>query len=136
MSQVVSDPALTQTSVEAADLVVCLRPVTNAQGTVIDYAFYNITAQNFANSVVAMGLLGIAPTLPATAPANGGLFLNADALSYSPVQGTESGAILTQAAMQKSYAAWVGSLPTSDPGTGTGTFWNNNGVATESVSST
>ncbi|MBS1103511.1 hypothetical protein JK202_10870 [Gluconobacter sp. Dm-62] len=133
MSQLASDPALTQTSVQATDLLVFLRPVTDDQGTVTGFQPCNIKASDFALSITAMGLLAIAPTLPATAPENGGLFLNADAISYSPVTGTESGAILTQAAMQKSYAAWVASLPTSDPGTGPGTFWNNNGVATESV---
>ncbi|MFT8326684.1 hypothetical protein [Gluconobacter oxydans] len=136
MPQLASDPALTQTSVQATDLLVFLRPVTDAQGTLTGYAPCNITASNFAASIVAMGLLEIAPTLPTIAPEDGGLFLNADAISYSPVTGTESGATLNQAAMQKSYAGWITSLPTSDPGTGPGTFWNNSGVATESVSST
>lgn len=133
MSQLASDPALMQTSMQATDLLVFLRPVTDDQGTLTGFRPCNIRASDFALSITAMGLLAMAPTLPETAPENGGLFLNAGAFSSSPVTGTESGAILTQAAMQKSYAAWAASLPTSDPGTGQGTFWNNSGVATESI---
>ncbi|MCP1236530.1 hypothetical protein NKW55_07895 [Gluconobacter kondonii] len=133
MPQLASDPALTQTSVQATDLLVFLRPVQNSQGVITGYAPCNITASDFAASILSLGLLAIGPTLPDTAPVGGGWYLNAGALSYSPLTGSESGAILTNAAMSASYAAWVASLPVADPGTGPGTFWNNSGVATESV---
>lgn len=135
MPQLASDPALTQTSVQATDLLVFLRPVTDAQGTLTGYAPCNITAGNFASSILALGLTRIGPTLPATAPEGGGWFLDAGVLSYSPITGTESGVILTPAAQGKSYDGWIASLPTSDPGTGGNTYWNNNGVPTPSIAS-
>ena len=68
MSQLASDPALTQTSVQATDLLVFLRPVLNAQNTLTGYEPCNIKASDFATSVVAMGLTQLGQTLPTVAP--------------------------------------------------------------------
>lgn len=133
MAQLASDPALARAVIADTDLVICLAPVTNSAGQLTGYIPYNITAAEFAAQIVQKGMLAIGATLPGIAPEGGGLFLNAGAFSYSAVTGTQSGAVLTTEAMQKSYTAWLASLPVSDPGTGTGNYWNNDGVATESV---
>ncbi|BCI68053.1 hypothetical protein [Acetobacter aceti] len=133
MVQLASDPALTRTTVATDDLVICMSPITDSAGALTGYLPYNITAANFASQIVQMGLKALGSTLPGAAPAGGGLWLNAEAFSYSAVAGSESGTVLTVAAMLKSYAALAASLPTSDPGTGAGTYWSNNGVITESI---
>ncbi|KXV50244.1 hypothetical protein AD945_02485 [Gluconobacter albidus] len=92
MSQLASDPTLTQTSVQATDLLVFLRPVLNAQGTVTGYAPCNIKASDLATSIVAMGLVQLGQTLPAAAPEGGGLWLDKGTFMCSPLTGSTSGA--------------------------------------------
>lgn len=110
-AQLVTDPGLTQTAVEATDLLVGWRPVLNAQGGVTGYQPYNITAANFSSSIVAMGLLLLGSTLPDSAPSGGGLFLNDDAFSYSPVEGTTSGTPLSPEALATSLKALLLASP-------------------------
>ena len=131
MPQLASDPALTQTSVQATDLLVFLRPVLNAQNTVTGYEPCNITANNFAVSVVALGLLQLGQTLPTKAPEGGGLWMNGDVFAYSAVTGTASGVPLSPQALAASLAALLAASPTMGAGTNFNGFQNNAGVATQ-----
>ncbi len=131
MPQLASDPAFTQTSVQATDVLVFLRPVLNAQGTVIDYEPCNITANNFAISLVALGLLQLGQTLPTTAPEGGGLWMNDGAFSYSAVTGAASGLPLTPQAQASSLEALLQALPAMGAATNFGGFQNNAGVPTQ-----
>lgn len=106
-----TDPSLAQTSMEATDVLLFLRPVTDASGNVTSYQPYNITAANFSSSIVAMGLLLLGSTLPDSAPSGGGLFMNDGAFSYSTVEGTTSGTPLSPEALAASLKALVLASP-------------------------
>ncbi|MFT9364860.1 MAG: hypothetical protein ABF572_04880 [Gluconobacter sp.] len=131
MSQLASDPALTQTSVQATDLLVFLRPVLNAQNTLTGYEPCNIAAGNFAVSVVALGLLQLGQTLPTTAPEGGGLWMDNGTFAYSAVTGTTSGLPLSPQATAASLAALLAAIPAMGAGTNFSGFQNNAGVATQ-----
>lgn len=130
-AQLVTDPALAQTSVEATDLLVGWRPVTDATGALTGYQPYNITAANFATSIVAMGLIQLGSTLPGVAPDEGGLFLNNGAFSYSAVAGSTSGTPLSPEALAASLRALLAASPDMGDTTNFHGFQNNAGVATE-----
>lgn len=106
-----TDPSLAQTSMEATDILLFLRPVTDASGNVTSYQPYNITAANFSSSIVAMGLLILGSTLPDSAPSGGGLFLNDGAFSCSAVEGATSGMPLTPEALAASLKALLLASP-------------------------
>ncbi|MCP1274826.1 hypothetical protein NKW43_14230 [Gluconobacter albidus] len=131
MSQLASDPTLTQTSVQATDLLAFLRPVLNAQGTVTGYAPCNITANNFAVSAVALGLLQLGQTLPTTAPEGGGLWMDGGAFAYSTMSGATSGVPLSPQATAASLAALLAAIPAMGAGTNFDGFQNNAGVVTQ-----
>lgn len=130
-AQLATDPSLTETSVESADILVGWRPVTDANGNVTSYQPYNITAANFSSSIVAMGLLLLGSTLPDSAPSGGGLFLNDGAFSYSAVEGATSGTPLTAEAFTASLKRALAAYPAMGAATNFNGFQNNAGVATE-----
>ena len=131
MAQLASDPALTQTSVQATDLLVFLRPILNAQNTVTGYEPCNITGGNFASSMLNMGLLLLGPLLPAASPEGGGWWLNNGALSYSPVTATTSGMPLTAEALAASLKALLAAAPAMGDTWNFNGFQNDAGVVTE-----
>lgn len=123
-----SDPSLATTTLNETDLFILLRP--NSDGT---YSPKNITAAVFAQQIIQMGLEKLAPSLPVMEPEGGGLWLNAGAISWSTETAGGSGDPLTPAAATRTLTNLLNSLPTSDPGTGAGTYWNNDGIITPSV---
>lgn len=126
-----TDTALSETSMESADVLLFMRPITDASGNISGYQPCNINAANFASSIVGMGLLILGASLPDAAPTGGGLFLNDGAFSYSPVAGTTSGTPLTPEALAASLRALLATSPAMGETTNFHGFQNNAGVATE-----
>ena len=129
-SQLITDPALSVPSLEATDLLVGWRAITDAGGNVTGYQPYNITAANFSSSIVGMGLLILGATLPDSAPSGGGLFLNDGAFSYSTVEGTTSGTPLSPEALAASLKALLLASPTMGSSTNFHGIQANAGVNT------
>ena len=125
-----TDPSLAQTSMEATDVLLFLRPVTDAIGNVTSYQPYNITVADFSSSIVAMGLLLLGSTLPDAAPSGGGLFTNDGAFSYSAVEGATSGMPLTPEALAASLKALLLASPAMGSSTNFHGIQSNAGVNT------
>lgn len=130
-AQLWSDPSLTQQVANANDLLIALRPVTNAQGQTTGYQPYNITGANLAVSLTTIGLTALGQTLPTTAPDGGGLWLNDGQFAYAAGTGTASGAPLTPQAFAATLVAAKAVWPTTDPDA-SGTPYFNGGAPTVS----
>lgn len=125
-----TDPDLSQTTMQSSDVLLFMRPITDASGNVSGYQPCNITAANFSNSIVAMGLLLLGANLPDSAPSGGGLFLNDGAFSYSAVSGSTSGTPLSPEALAASLQALLAASPAMGSSTNFHGVQANAGVAT------
>lgn len=127
-----TDPALTQGTMNASDVLLFLRTAATGCGdTSSGFNAANITAQNFSLSILLMGLAQLGPLLPDTAPSGGGWWLNNGALSYSLVSGSSSGTPLTAEALSESLKALLAAAPSMGDTWNFNGFQNNAGVVTE-----
>lgn len=126
-----TDPDLSQTTMQSSDVLLFMRPITDASGNVSGYQPCNITAANFSNSIVAMGLLLLGANLPDAAPSGGGLFLNNGAFSYSAVSGSTSGTPLSAEALATSLRALLAASPPMGDTWNFDGFQNNAGNITQ-----
>ncbi|GBQ92041.1 hypothetical protein AA23498_1347 [Acetobacter nitrogenifigens DSM 23921 = NBRC 105050] len=128
-----SDPSLNTDTADTTDLLAILRVASS--GDVLSYSPLNITLTALFSSFLPTALAAVMAAIPTEDGTTSPIWLNNGVITRTTTGGSQSGVSLSVAAQFASYARWVASLPTSDPGTGTGTFWSNNGIVTESEAS-
>lgn len=114
MTQLASDPALNTTTAQPTDLLVLLRPATQANGTVT-YQPLNITGTNALSSLILPVLAALIDGSPTQDGTNALFWNNGGQLQRTTGGGNISGQPLTAQALQESFVNLFGKAPTADP---------------------
>lgn len=122
----VTDPSLLTEQADNDDLIIIMRPVKNALGTVNSYETHTITAHDFCVSIMIPALSNLARMLPRENPGDGvSLWLDNGIMRLASGDPADVGT-MSPSAMHQSINNLLPMLPKSPPPNGG--LWIDNGV--------